>query len=308
MAVRTPLYNNSGNMQQMTTAMVTEIVKQTVYQYSTDPSVVLSVVSSGGNLTGLSDTRLQAGSQSTSVTSAPAEGTTAEPSTVTVSYDKITSTSTGGSDTTDSGKTFPVYLDGLNNIQAMTKQDMLDTFIHPAIDLLSSASTTVDQAGTYQISTSSSLSGNTAVSGDAVFVDTRANTGVYTSASIPETLDQPTTINSYYLQRINGTDTSYTLPMIIDGSNHLQISPEATFETLLKNMVKYSAVNDSGFTISYSINGSGSNRGSGMIDTRLDGSGNYQTRFVNADDYRAQEFPNGTAQTINTYYLKIHKS
>ncbi|MDB4335675.1 hypothetical protein OAA03_00280 [bacterium] len=295
-------------MQQMTTAMVTEIVKQTVYQYSTDPSVVLSVVSSGGNLTGLSDTRLQAGSQSTSVTSAPAEGTTAEPSTVTVSYDKITSTSTGGSDTTDSGKTFPVYLDGLNNIQAMTKQDMLDTFIHPAIDLLSSASTTVDQAGTYQISTSSSLSGNTAVSGDAVFVDTRANTGAYTSGSIPETLDQPTTINSYYLQRINGTDTSYTLPIIIDGSNHLQISPEATFETLLKNMVKYSAVNDSGFTISYSINGSGSNRGSGMIDTRLNGSGNYQTRFVNANDYRAQEFPNGTAQTINTYYLKINKS
>ena len=308
MAVRTPLYNNSGNIQQMTTAMVTEIVKQTVYQYSTDPSVVLSVVSSGGNLTGLSDTRLQAGSQSTSATSAPTEGTTAEPSTVTVSYDKITSTSTGGSDTTDSGKTFPVYLDGLNNIQAMTKQDMLDTFIHPAIDLLSAASTTVDQAGTYQISTSSSVSGNTAVSGDAVFVDTRANTGAYTSGSIPETLDQPTTINSYYLQRINGTDTSYTLPMIIDGSNHLQISPEATFETLLKNMVKYSAVNDSGFTISYSINGSGSNRGSGMIDTRLDGSGNYQTRFVNANDYRAQEFPNGTAQTINTYYLKIHKS
>ncbi len=308
MAVRTPLYNNSGNLQQMTTAMVTEIVKQTVYQYSTDPSVVLSVVSSGGNLTGLSDTRLQAGSQSTSATSAPSEGTTAEPSTVTVSYDKITSTSTGGSDTTDSGKTFPVYLDGLNNIQAMTKQDMLDTFIHPAIDLLSAASTTTDQAGTYQISTSASLSGNTAVSGTPVFVDTRANTGAYTSGSIPETLDQPTTINSYYLQRINGTDTSYTLPIIIDGSNNLQISPEASFETILKNMVKYSAVNDTNFRISYSINGSGSNRGSGMVDTRLDGSGNYQTRFVNANDYRAQEFPNGTAQTINTYFLKIHKS
>ena len=308
MAVRTPLYNNSGNLQQMTTAMVTEIVKQTVYQYSTDPSVVLSVVSSGGSLTGLSDTRLQAGSQSTSATSAPSEGTTAEPSTVTVSYDKITSTSTGGSATTDSGKTFPVYLDSLNNIQAMSKQDMLDTFIHPAIDLLSAASTTTDQAGTYQISTSSSVSGNTAVSGTAVFVDTRANTGAYTSGSIPETLDQPTTINSYYLQRINGTDTSYTLPIIIDSSNHLQISPEATFETLLKNMVKYSAVNDSGYTISYSINGSGNNRGSGMVDTRLDGSGNYQTRFVNANDYRAQEFPNGTAQTINTYFLKIHKS
>ena len=310
MAVRTPLYNNSGNLQQMTTAMVTEIVQQTVYQYSTDPSVALSVVSSGGSLTGLSDTRLQAGSQSTSATSAPSEATTSEPSVVTVSYDKITSTSSGGSATTDSGKTFPVYLDGLNNIQAMTHQDMLDTFIHPAIDLLASASTGTDQAGTYQISTSASLSGNTEVSGSntPVFVDTRANTSAYTSGSIPETLDQPTTINSYYLQRINGTDNSYTLPIIIDTNNHLQISPEVTFETLLKNMVKYSAVNDTGYTISYNINGSGNNRGTGMADTRLDGSGNYQTRFVNADDYRAQEFPNGSPQTINTYFLKINKS
>ena len=310
MAVRTPLYNNSGNLQQMTTAMVTEIVQQTVYQYSTDPSVVLSVVSSGGSLTGLSDTRLQAGAASTSATSAPSEATTAEPSVVTVSYDKITSTSSGGSATSDSGKTFPVYLDGLNNIQAMTHQDMLDTFIHPAIDLLASASTGTDQAGTYQISTSASLSGNTEVSGSntAVFVDTRADTSAYTSGGIGETLDQPTTINSYYLQRINGTDNSYTLPIIIDTNNHLQISPEVTFETLLKNMVKYSAVNDTGYTISYNINGSGNNRGTGMADTRLDGSGNYQTRFVNADDYRAQEFPNGSPQTINTYFLKINKS
>ena len=310
MAIRTPLYNNSGNLQQMTTAMVTEIVQQTVYQYSTDPSVVLSVVSSGGSLTGLSDTRLQAGSQSTSATSAPSEATTAEPSVVTVSYDKITSTSSGGSATTDSGKTFPVYLDGLNNIQAMTHQDMLDTFIHPAIDLLASASTGTDQAGTYQISTSASLSGNTEVSGSntPVFVDTRADTSAYTSGGIGETLDQPTTINSYYLQRINGTDNSYTLPIIIDTNNHLQVSPEVTFETLLKNMVKYSAVNDTGYTISYNINGSGNNRGTGMADTRLDGSGNYQTRFVNADDYRAQEFPNGSPQTINTYFLKINKS
>jgi hypothetical protein len=26
---------------------------------------------------------------------------------------------------------------------------------------------------------------------------------------------------------------------------------------------------------------------------------------VNNDDYRAQEFPNGTATTINTYYLRL---
>ena len=45
-----------------------------------------------------------------------------------------------------------------------------------------------------------------------------------------------------------------------------------------------------------------------LRDTKLNGAGNYQTRFVNADDYRAQEFPNGTSTTINTYYLRIHKS
>ena len=58
----------------------------------------------------------------------------------------------------------------------------------------------------------------------------------------------------------------------------------------------------------YSINGSGNNRGTGMADTRLDGGGNYQQRFVNANDYRAQEFPNGTAQTQNTFFLKIARS
>ena len=45
-----------------------------------------------------------------------------------------------------------------------------------------------------------------------------------------------------------------------------------------------------------------------MVDTRLDGSGNYQTRFVNADDYRAQEFPNGNPQTISTWTLKVNQT
>jgi hypothetical protein len=76
---------------------------------------------------------------------------------------------------------------------------------------------------------------------------------------------------------------------------------------MLQNYVRYAAANRTNYKIRYSYS-TGNNRGSGMTDTKLDGSGNYQTRFVNADDYRAQEFPNGTAQTINTYYLKIGKS
>ncbi|QOI69061.1 hypothetical protein Mosig_00097 [Pelagibacter phage Mosig EXVC030M] len=306
MAVRQPLYYNASNqIQAMTTGMVDEIVDQIVYQYSQNPSVTLSVVSSGGSLDAMSDTRLQAGAASTSATAFPSEATTAEPSVVTVSYDKITETRATVTPTTDTGKTWPVYYNSSNQIQAMNLQDVKDTFLHPAIDLLTSGSTGTQQGGTYHITTSSSG----AVSATAVFANTQADTSLYTAGGIGETLDQPTTLTSYYLHQLAGSDTTYTLPLFVTGSDMLQSFPEATFESLMQEWIRYTAVSSTdGYSISYNIGGSGNNRGSGMADTRLNGSGNYQTRFVNTDDYRAQEFPNGTATTINTYYLKINKS
>jgi hypothetical protein len=41
MAVRTPLYNNAGNIQQMTSTMIDEIIAQVVYQYSVNPGLLL---------------------------------------------------------------------------------------------------------------------------------------------------------------------------------------------------------------------------------------------------------------------------
>jgi hypothetical protein len=306
MAVRQPLYYNASNqIQAMTTGMVDEIVDQIVYQYSQNPSVTLSVVGSSGSLDAMSDTRLQAGAASTSTTAFPSEATTAEPSVVTVSYDKITETRATVTPTTDTGKTWPVYYNSSNQIQAMNLQDVKDTFLHPAIDLLTSGSTGTQQGGTYHITTSSSG----AVSATAVFANTQADTSLYTAGGIDETLDQPTTLTSYYLHQLAGSDTTYTLPLFVTGSDMLQSFPEATFESLMQEWIRYTAVSSTdGYSISYNIGGSGNNRGSGMADTRLNGSGNYQTRFVNTDDYRAQEFPNGTATTINTYYLKINKS
>ena len=306
MAVRQPLYYNASNqIQAMTTGMVDEIVDQIVYQYSQNPSVTLSVVGSSGSLDAMSDTRLQAGATSSSQTAFPSEATTAEPSVVTVSYDKITETRATVTPTTDTGKTWPVYYNSSNQIQAMNLQDVKDTFIHPAIDLLTSGSTGTQQGGTYHITTSSSG----AVSATAVFANTQADTSLYTAGGIGETLDQPTTLTSYYLHQLAGSDTSYTLPLFVTGSDMLQSFPEATFESLMQEWIRYTAVSSTdGYSISYNIGGSGNNRGSGMADTRLNGSGNYQTRFANSDDYRAQEFPNGTPTTINTYYLKINKS
>ena len=87
---------------------------------------------------------------------------------------------------------------------------------------MSAGSTTTQQAGTYHISSSTSVSGSTRVSSTAIFSDTRANTSAYTAGGISETLDQPTTITSYYLYRVNGSDTSYVNPMFITSGNHLQ--------------------------------------------------------------------------------------
>ena len=57
----------------------------------------------------------------------------------------------------------------------------------------------------------------------------------------------------------------------------------------------------------YFIDGAGTTLGTGMANTKLNGSGNYQTRYVNTDDYRAQEFPNGSVVTEATYYLKARR-
>ena len=310
MAVRTPLKNDSGNVKEMTSAEVDQVVDQVVYQYSQNPSVTLSVVSSGGNLGTISDTRLQAGAMSQTNSSFPPESSTAEPSVVTVTYDKISQTIASVSPTADTGKTWPAYYNASGHIQAMSLQDVKDTFLHPAIDLLTAGTTSTQQAGTYHISTTSSVTGSTLVSGTPVFLDTRADTSAYTAGSIPETLDQPTTITTFYLQRVNGTNNSYVKPFYINAQNNLQEFAGGTFESLLQEWIRKTAADSNdGYKLDYNLgtSGLGNTRGSGMSDTRLNGSGNYQTVQV-SDDYRAQEFPDGTPTTISTYYLRINKS
>ncbi len=312
MAVRAPLYlDGSNDLVEMTSAEVDAWEQYMCYLYGASPSVTLSQVGSSGTLGTINDTRMQAGAQSTSATSTPSEGTTAEPSVVTVGNAKISEARASVSPTADSGTTFPVYYTG-SDVQAMTLQDVKDTFLYPAIDRLVSGTESNDTAGTYTITTSSSAAtGYTNVSTTPVFIDTRANTGAYTAGGIPETLDQPTTITNYYLHRRNAVDPVWAnlkTPLYINGDNDLQQFAEGTFDTLFQNWMREIASEDTSGTyrISYSFS-SGTNRGTGMADTRLNGSGNYQTRFVGLDDYRAQEFPNGSAATIATHYLKITK-
>ena len=107
MATRNPLIYSSGNLVEMTSAQVDAVVDNIVYQYSQSPSVTLSVVGSGGSLGAISDTRKKAGTVSTSATSFPGSGTTQDPQTVTVNYDKVNQTVASVSPTADTGTTWP---------------------------------------------------------------------------------------------------------------------------------------------------------------------------------------------------------
>ena len=82
--------------------------------------------------------------------------------------------------------------------------------------------------------------------------------------------------------------------------------------------IRHHTVNTVGSRITYGINGtgesssinaSGNDKGT-MADFRLTGgSGDHQaTGALSANDYRAQEFPDGTLTSVSTYTLKINRS
>ena len=318
MTVRAPLkYVNTGELREMSTAEVTAWVDHICYLYGGNPSVTLTVdTGSAQNLQAMSDTRLQAGAASTNASAFVAEGTTAEPATVTVTYDRVAQTYASVTPTSDSGTTWPVYFDtSSKSIIAMPLADIKDTFLHPAIDKLITASESDTTAGTFTVTTSATAAtGYTNISTNAIFTDTRADTSAYAASGIPETLDQPTTITNYFLHRRNqGSDGfgSLVTPLIIadSGQTLTAQTTEAVIEGLFLEWIRETASESGdGYQIVYSVGTSGGNtRGTGMVDTRLNGAGNYQTRQV-SDDYRSQEFPNGSAATITTYNLRITKA
>ena len=306
MAVRTPLkLDGSNNLIEMSTTDINNIKSQVRYLYGTDPSVDLSRVASNGSLGSISDTRKQAGASTTDVTNYDTEAETPDVSTVTVDYANVSQANENTTETADTNNVaFPIY-NNSGNIQSMTLTDMYDTFIYPAIDTLTDGS---DQPGTYRVHSANSLSGHTLISSSVIFADTRANPDNYDANSIPEALDQPTTVTNYYLFRTNsGSAVSYTQPVFIrNADKNLQQYTTANFDAILKNCVRHVASEVVGSRIRYRFNGAGNARGTGMSNTILVNS-TYNQRLVTNDDYRTQEFPSGTEISTNTHYLRIYQ-
>ena len=302
MAFRRPLYYDGSDLREMTDTHIGQIRSRCVNLYGANPSVGITVPSSGGDLGTISDTRKTAGASITRADRFATEAETAEPGTATVNYSRLNETVESVTQPADTSNRRNFLYQNNGNIYAMTNNDMYDTFYDSAINTLVDGA---DRDGTFRIHTGTSLSGHTLISNTAVFSDTRANTGAYTAGGIGETLDQPFTVTNYYLFRTNqGTLTAQSqLAMILRSDDDIQTLSQANSDALLTADMRYWGTQK----IRYSVNGAGNNRGSGMANTILNGSGNYQTRFVNTNDYRAQEFPNGTAVTANTYFLRIRK-
>lgn len=305
MALRRPLKLSGTNLKEMTDSEISDIQTMVYWQYITNPSVVLSVVTSGGSLGTINDTRLIAGTFSSSASAFPGEGTTQEPQVVNVGYARLTETVSSVTLTANTDNIlYPAYYTADGNLQAMSLQDIYDTFVYDAIDSL------VVSDDIYSISSSTTKSGYTRVSTTPIFSDSGTDASLYTGSSIPisddgKTLADP--LAEFWLFKRNVTVPSFTPPVQIQTGGSVREYTNDGLRSIMQNIVRYVAASVSGYSIRYSWDGSGNNSGT-VTDQRLNGSGNYQTQFVGADDYRAQEWPDGSHAIANTYTLKVRKA
>ena len=169
MAVRRPVRLSGSNLRSYSTADLLSLHKEGINQYGHNPSVTLQVISNGGNMTTITDTRYQA-----SIPVIKTDGTYDTPdNTEAISVDnkhvQMTHASIAEPQFTGTAwedYSFPVYLTASNNIHVMDKFDWLDSCIAPCLDYLRSNEGVDDnelRAGTYHVSTSGSVSGSTLV-------------------------------------------------------------------------------------------------------------------------------------------------
>lgn len=309
MAFRRPLYiDETQSLREMSDSQIESIQTTTFYKYLEAPSVLLRVVSTGGNIGTMVDTRIVSGAFRTFVNRFPTEAETNETTVVSVNISRITQNFASALPVTDSSNiAFPVYYTADNNIRSMSVQDMYDTFIEPAIDSL------IVGDNIYSISTSTTKSGYSLVSETPIFTDTATDASVYVGPTIPTTFDQSSAYvnDNYYLfqRNVSGASYSFTPPVKIGGTNRdatLSSYETDDFELLLQNLVRYAARDVNGMKIRYTIDGSGNNSGT-VTDRRLNGSGLHVTQFINENDYRAQEWPNGSLAVYDTFVLRVRK-
>ena len=103
-----------------------------------------------------------------------------------------------------------------------------------------------------------------------------------------------------------------------DTNEDLVTYTSSNFDTLLQNLLFYSAASRTNYRIRYDIEGSGTDsqsisdnvstpqtRGDAMVDTTLDAS--VRINDLDGDTYRSQQLPTGSPEVETTYTLKIYR-
>lgn len=334
MTVRRPVYWDGTSIVSLTEAQVTSIKQRCVYLYGSAYSQAsfLEYVGSGGNLRRIKDTRDTAGAHASGASDYPS-GAAVTDRGASDDYDRINWTVQSPSDPGDpSNIAYPLYEDG-GDLRAMSQDDMYDTFINDAIDLLVDGN---DRDGTFTIRTAFGYGDQTLVGPGSVFIDQRFNaSGVHGNATgtvsleiLPgQATDQPVVHQNYYLNRVN-QGTSFGNPTVVQplyyGTNgDLKTYTLSAWDTILTNLLIYSATQRSPYRIRYEVQGVsgfdtstiddfdnsgvgtvGAPRGDAVTDTTL----NASVRVLDKDGedaYRVQRFPTGSQDLETTYRLKI---
>lgn len=334
MANRAFIEDGSTGIRETTLAEHNNMLGRIGYLYSQSIPVTLSVVSSNGNISpNMTDTRYKSGTaaRNTSgawpaVTTYPPESTTGEPQLVTgTTYDKISQTIT--TPTTFANSDYqslnvkPIFRETDGSLREMSYNEVLAYFIDPVVDsMVSTSSSANSAAGSYFVSTAASESNATNLG--TVFVDTNANLAGYLASNIGTagTTQDVFSTTTYRLYRVNSTITSqgsgYRTPLVIDYTANRKNTPAglrhmtyAEFDSLFEPLVRYALHGVPGYTLRYNINGNGTRQGTQIANRQMIGvSGQYTKYAATADDYRAQEFPNGTIVVQDAFNLNLERT
>ena len=321
MAFRRPLLidETTGHMRQMSDIELHQFAQHTAKEWlqQTSYPIRLSAVSGvTGNLGVMADTRLKSGNAlDNSDTDFPTEAQTDEPQLDTTSFYSIQQDIDNVLPPSDpTGLLYFAYLNASNDLQAMSLQDMIDTFCVVARYGKGDVIGEIIDLKPHRIFTPPPVAIPWTNLG-VVFQDTNYNPIGEVVPAAGSSYSNWVTVATYNLYRYNTalTTTRTLLPAGITANGVLEPRNDGYINAIMTAVLNYAVVNVVGSKIRYNINGGGNANGFAPLnDTRLNGSGNYVQQLkdpndANPDDYVAVEFPNGTQSIINTYQVRCER-
>ena len=342
MTVRTPVYWDGSSLKEMNASQITAIKERCVYLFGgSSRPVNLDYVASSGNLNAMTDTRDTAGTlasveSSTSQVRGFSDNSpgAANDAAVSVTEDHIQQTVSSVSDPGDTNNVlYPLFVNGTSGLQAMSQTDMYDTFINDSIELLIDGN---NRDGIYKLVVNGGDTSNaTLVNSNPVFVDTRFDEALHGGRTETHTVSTDSDIlpldsadmpddggtRTWKIYRTNqGTAPSIQIPVRANTDGSVQEYSAGAFDTVLENLLFYTAASRSPYRIRYDITGSGTHEttitdnvntpvptaGDPVTDTTLDAS--VRINEQDGTTYQSQNLPTGSGETETTYELKIYRN